>query len=318
MGSNRQESVRLRRDLGGVLEQEAVCRVGIDLHPGIGDEAGQQVAELGRDHQVAVTLDDQRRALDPSQPLQPGVVRDTPLDDRVVLRVARGVARRGVASLLALDEAPEELHSLGLAGLGVREHYVEEVLWLALAAGGGGDVVAPAVHARRALRASRRQHKPSDERRPHQCDLLRDEPADREPEQVDLGEAERVRERDHLAGTRRDRPTRLARGGPDAGVVDQDDLALRRQARRSAQGPSCPGCRGSAAALRTARLMNARSGGTRSSMPAASTNCVAAVLWVAEAVTMICSVMTIPSRSRRGRSRRTPRALPPRRSGRRQ
>jgi hypothetical protein len=57
MGSNRQESVRLRRDLGGVLEQEAVCRVGIDLHPGIGDEAGQQVAELGRDHQVAVALD---------------------------------------------------------------------------------------------------------------------------------------------------------------------------------------------------------------------------------------------------------------------
>ena len=141
----------------------------------------------------------------PVKPLQRGVVRDPPLDDGVVLRVARGVARRCVASLLALHEAAEELHSLRLARFGVREHDVEEVLRLALAAGGGGDVVAPAVHARRALRTGCRQDESADERRPHQRDLLRDEAADREPEQVDLDEAERVCERDHLPRGRRDR-----------------------------------------------------------------------------------------------------------------
>ena len=124
------------------------------------------------------------------------MVGDAPLDDRVVLRVPSGVAGRGVTSLLALQEAAEELHSLGLAGLGVGEHDVEEVLRLALAACGGGDVIAPAVHARGPLRTGCRQDQPSNERRPDQGDLLRDEPADREPEEVDLVEVERADERD--------------------------------------------------------------------------------------------------------------------------
>jgi hypothetical protein len=115
-----------------------------------------------------------------------GVVRDPRLNDRVVLPVARGVARRCVAGLLALHEAPKELHSLPLARVGVREHDLEEVLRLALAAGGGRDVVAPAVHARRALRTCCRQDESSDECQPHQRNLLRDEAADREREQVEL------------------------------------------------------------------------------------------------------------------------------------
>ena len=200
--------------------------VGIDPDPRVRDQAGEQVAELGRDHQVVVALDDQRRARDAGEALQRAVVGDPPLDDRVVLRVARGVARRCVAVLLALHEAPEELHALGLAGLGVREHDVEEVLGLALAAGGGGDVVAPAVHARRPLRAGRRQDETPDERRPHEGDLLGDEPADREAEQIDSVEAERVDERDHPPRRLRDGAARLPGRGPDARVVDQDDLAL--------------------------------------------------------------------------------------------
>ena len=55
-----QECVDFPRDLGRVLEQEAVCRVGVDPDLRVRDEAGHQVAELGRDHQVAVALDDQR------------------------------------------------------------------------------------------------------------------------------------------------------------------------------------------------------------------------------------------------------------------
>jgi hypothetical protein len=109
--------------------------------------------------------------------------------DRVVLGVAHRVAGRRVASLLSLRKASEELPALGLAGLGVREHDVKEVFGLALGACRGGDVVAPAVHTRRSLRAGCRQHEPADECGPHQRDLLRSEPTDREPEQVDLGEA---------------------------------------------------------------------------------------------------------------------------------
>jgi hypothetical protein len=54
-----------------------------------------------------------------------------------------------------------------------------------------------------------------------------------ENEQVDLDEAERVSESDHLPGGRRDRVARLAGRGANAGVVDQDDLALGGGARRS-------------------------------------------------------------------------------------
>ena len=59
-----------------------------------------------------------------------------------------------------------------------------------------------------------------------QRDLLRDEPADREPEEVDLVEAERGDERDHVPGRVRDGRSELAARGADARVVDQDDLAL--------------------------------------------------------------------------------------------
>jgi hypothetical protein len=209
-----------------VLEQQAVGGVRIDADLGIRNQAGHQMAELGWDHQVVIALDDQRRALDPGQPLQRTVVRDAPLDDRVVLRVSRRVGRRGVAPDLALHEAAEELPALGLAGIGVREHDVEEVLRLALAARGSGDVVAPAVHAGRALGTGCRQDEAPDERRPHERDLLRDEPADGEPEQVDAVEAERGDERDHLACRLGDRAARLAGRGPDAGVVDEDHLAV--------------------------------------------------------------------------------------------
>ena len=67
-------------------------RVGIDPNLHIRNQAGHQVAQLGRDHQVVVALEDECRALDPGQPLQRAVVGDSPFDDRVVLRVAYGVA----------------------------------------------------------------------------------------------------------------------------------------------------------------------------------------------------------------------------------
>jgi hypothetical protein len=52
------------------------------------------------------------------------------------------------------------------------------------------------VHAGRALRRRGGQDQPADDRRPHQCDLLGDEAADGEAEQVDLAELHGGDERD--------------------------------------------------------------------------------------------------------------------------
>src|SRR4051812_13711526 len=51
-------------------------------------------------------------------------------------------------------------------------------------------------------------------------------PADREPEQVDPVESQRIDERDHPPRRLPDRAAELARRGPDTRIVDEDDLAL--------------------------------------------------------------------------------------------
>ena len=74
-------------------------RVRVDPDPCVRDQPGQEVAELGRDHEVVVPLDDQRRHLDPGQPLQRGVVREPPL------AIASYCASR-TARLLAASRRP--------------------------------------------------------------------------------------------------------------------------------------------------------------------------------------------------------------------
>jgi hypothetical protein len=61
------------------------------------------------------------------------------------------------------------------------------------------------VHSRRPLRAGRSKDETPDERRAHQGDVLADEAADREPQQVDPGEAEGV---DNMIVLRQRRPDR--------------------------------------------------------------------------------------------------------------
>jgi hypothetical protein len=54
-----------------------------------GDQPGHEVAEPGGDHQVAVTLDDERWAADRGQALQRAVVGNAPLDERVILGIPK-------------------------------------------------------------------------------------------------------------------------------------------------------------------------------------------------------------------------------------
>ncbi len=85
------------------------------------------------------------------------------------------------------------------------------------------------MHPRRTFWTGCRQYQPPDEGRPAQRNLLGDEPADREPEEIDLVQAEIGNARNHVARGVRDTGTELAARGPDARVVDQDDLALGRE-----------------------------------------------------------------------------------------
>jgi hypothetical protein len=166
-------------------------------------------------------------AADRRQPLQRAVVGDAPLDDRVVLRVSRGDAARRVAVLAAGHETPEELDPQSPAGLGGREEDMQQALGCRLVhARCLGDVPAPAVHSRRALWTGSGEDEAPHQRRTDQRHILRREAADREPEQVDLGEAERLGEGDHPPGGVGDRGAELAARRTDAGIVDDDHLAL--------------------------------------------------------------------------------------------
>jgi hypothetical protein len=79
------------------------------------------------------------------------------------------------------------------------------------------------VHAGGALRGRGGQHQPADDGRPGQRDLLRDEAADGEPQQVNLAEVHCGEERDGVAGHLLDGARRCAAGAADSGVVDGDD-----------------------------------------------------------------------------------------------
>jgi hypothetical protein len=52
----RQERVDIGRELGVMLEQEAVCCVRVDLDPRVRNEACQQVRLVRRDHGIAVAV----------------------------------------------------------------------------------------------------------------------------------------------------------------------------------------------------------------------------------------------------------------------
>src|ERR1700734_1014267 len=57
-------------ELGVVLEQEPVRRVGVDLDLCVRDQAGEQGGEVGQDHRVAVAVGHEHRHADGAEPLQ--------------------------------------------------------------------------------------------------------------------------------------------------------------------------------------------------------------------------------------------------------
>jgi hypothetical protein len=106
----------------------------------------------------------------------------------------------------------------------------QEVLGAGFVAGGRDvDVVGEPVHVLAALRARSREHQAAHEPRPDERELLRDEPAEREAEQVDLAQLQRLEEAQRVVRHRGHRARRAAGRPADAGVVEQDHLAHRGQ-----------------------------------------------------------------------------------------
>ena len=83
------------------------------------------------------------------------------------------------------------------------------------------------MHPGRTLRCRGREHDASEQVGADERDLLRNEAADREAEQVDLLELHRLDEGDRVVGHRLDRVRRRACRGADAGVVERDHAPFR-------------------------------------------------------------------------------------------
>ena len=56
-------------EFAGVLEQESVGGIRVDLDACLGNETGQQVGEVRPDHRVAVAVGDEHRMTDRADPL---------------------------------------------------------------------------------------------------------------------------------------------------------------------------------------------------------------------------------------------------------
>ena len=78
-------------------------RVGVDLDPRIGNESRQQMAELRRNHQVVVALDNERGFWIPVRRCSAASVGHAQSTMASLLPVACAVAGRGVASVAALE-----------------------------------------------------------------------------------------------------------------------------------------------------------------------------------------------------------------------
>ena len=91
----------------------------------------------------------------------------------------------------------------------------------------GDHLRRPAVHPRRTLRCRGREHDASQQVGADERDLLRDEAAEREAEQIDPLKAHRLDEGDGVVGHRFDGARRPAGRGADADVVERDHASIR-------------------------------------------------------------------------------------------
>ena len=152
--------------------------------------------------------------------------------DRLDLGGRHFLVHLGIAVLSAQAEALQEFAAGGLAGFRVGEVHLQPEL-LRLVIGGAEDLLRlrrEGRHAFAAARAGADQHQAPHQLRGLQRDLLGDEAADREAEHVNLLQSQRLDEGDGVGAHLLDRGRHLAGAAGNAGVVEQDHFARRREA----------------------------------------------------------------------------------------
>ena len=136
-------------ELGVVLEQEAVRRVRVDLHPRLLDQAGKQIGEVRQDHPVAVAVavGHEHGHADRADPLQLAVIRDAPVTHGVVLSLPGLPGRLLVPITAPFGQPPQGLHARLPARRRPREEDAEVPVGVALGLAHGSDHLGcPAVH----------------------------------------------------------------------------------------------------------------------------------------------------------------------------
>src|SRR6266849_7430953 len=176
-------------------------------------------------------IDHQRWLMDRLQIFERFLPRCAPFADRLDLGGRDFRVDLGIAVLGAQPEALEELAACSLALLGPREVHAKPKM-IGLVIGGAEDFLrlwGERRHALATARAGADQNETSDEIGGLKCDFLRDKAADRKAEHIDLRQSQRLDERDCVGRHLLERGWNLAGAARDAGVVEQNDLALGRE-----------------------------------------------------------------------------------------
>ena len=199
-----------------------------------GMSPAERVAGRRRDHDVVVALEDQASAarceVEPLRRGRPSGAVPTPATARYCASLASSVTP-GVAPLLAPEDPAEGRLAGALAG---RRGGVEDIEQRPRRRAGhcstrrSATSCAQATHAGGALGTGPGEDQPAHHVGSAEGDRLRDEPAERETEQVDLIQPHRVDECDGVLGHLLHGARRGAGGCPDADIVEQDHVAFGR------------------------------------------------------------------------------------------
>src|SRR6202171_4158791 len=156
----------------------------------------------------------------------------TPLADGLDLGRRHFLVHLGIAVFSAAEEALQEFAAGGLAGFRIREVDLQPDL-LRHIVGGAEDLLRfrrEGRHVAAAARTGADQHQAPDQLRGLQRDLLGDEAADREAEDINLLESQRLDEGDGVSTHLLERGRHLPARAGNARIVEQNHLSRRREA----------------------------------------------------------------------------------------
>ncbi len=215
-----------------VLVLRTVVGVRVDDQLSVGDVLLQNPGVDGINDHIVVAVDHQRRLPDGLEVLIGTLALHAPFADCLDLGGRHCLVHLGIAVFSAAAEALQEFAAGGLTGFRVGEVDLEPEL-LRHFVGGAEDLLRfrrEGRHVLAAARAGADQHQAPDQIGCLQRDLLGDEAADREAEQINSRQSQRLYEGDGVGAHFLERGRHLARAAGYARVVEQDHFSTLGQA----------------------------------------------------------------------------------------